>query len=168
MRFKRTAGIVLGLAACLALSAMARARESLDSYLEGVRAKYGLPALAAAVTKDGELIAAGAVGKRVMGMDIPVTIDDRFHLGSDTKAMTATVAGTLVEEGRLKWTSTVGEVLGKKIKGMNPALAAVTLEQLLSHSSGIPTDTPEMMAIYMNPVAFEKNTTDLRLDAIKG
>lgn len=166
MRFKHTAGIVLGLTACFALSAVAHARENLDSYLEGVRAKYGLPALAAAVTKDGELIAAGAVGKRVMGMDIPVTIDDRFHLGSDTKAMTATVAGTLVEEGRLKWTSTVGEVLGKKIKGMNPALAAVTLDQLLSHSSGIPTDTPEMMAIYMNPVAFEKNTTDLRLDAI--
>lgn len=166
MKFKRMAGAVLALAAYLALSATVRAQESLDSYLEGVRAKYGLPAVAAAVTRDGKIVAAGAVGQRAMGMDIPVTIDDRFHLGSDTKAMTATVAGTLVEEGRIKWTSTVGEVLGKKIEGMNPALAAVTLEQLLSHSSGIPTDTPEMMAIYTDPVAFEKNTTDLRLDAI--
>lgn len=120
----------------------------------------------AAVTRDGKVIAAGAVGTRVMGMDLPVTLDDRFHLGSDTKAMTATVAGTLVDEGKIKWTSTVGEVLGRKIPDMNPKLAAVTLEQLLSHSSGIPTDTPEMMEIYVGPAAFEKNTTALRLDAI--
>lgn len=38
-----------------------------------------------------------------MGMDLPVTLDDRFHLGSDTKAMTATVASTLVDEGKIKW-----------------------------------------------------------------
>lgn len=60
----------------------------------------------------------------------------------------------------------MGEVLGKKVPDMNPKLAAVTLEQLLSHSSGIPTDTPEMMEIYVGPATFEKNTTALRLDAI--
>jgi CubicO group peptidase (beta-lactamase class C family) len=86
------------------------------------------------VVKVGEDIASGAVGTRVDGADIPVTIDDRFHLGSDTKAMTATLAGMMVDEGRLRWDSIVGEVLGKDIQGMNPKLAAVTLEQLLSHS----------------------------------
>lgn len=166
MKINHMGAVLAGIAACIALSCGARAQESLDGYLEGVRARFGLPALAAAVTRDGKVIAAGAVGTRVMGMDLPVTITDRFHLGSDTKALTATVAGTLVDEGRITWTSTVGAVLGKTIADLNPALAAVTLEQLLSHSSGIPTDTPEMMGIYLNPVAFEKNTTDLRLDAI--
>ena len=134
-------GYRAGLAACLALSAMAHARENLDSYLEGVRAKYGSPALAAAVTKDGKIIAAGAVGKRVMGMDISVTINDRFHLGSDTKAMTATVAGTLVEEGgsadehggRGAWQEDPGHEPGTR--GRHSGAAP-------SHSSGIPTDTP--------------------------
>src|SRR5215207_446658 len=70
--------------------------QSLDAQIEPVRVKYGLPALAAAVAKKGEIVAAGAVGVRVHGTSIGVTIDDRFHLGSDTKAMTATLAGILV------------------------------------------------------------------------
>ena len=118
----------------------AGAGRKLDAFLESVRANYALPALAAAVVKDGEVIASGAVGVRALGTDVPVTIDDRFHLGSDTKAMTATLAGMMVDEGKLRWDSTIGEVLGGKVQGMNPALAAVTLEQLLSHTSGIPTD----------------------------
>lgn len=162
----RLPALALGLAFLLVLAGAARADTSLDAYLEGIRARYALPALAAAVVRNGEIIASGAVGQRAIGIDIPVTVDDRFHLGSDTKAMTATIAGTLVEEGRIGWKTTLGEVLGADIEGLDPALAAVTLEQLLSHSSGIPTDTPEMMAIYMNPVELEKNTPALRLDAI--
>jgi CubicO group peptidase (beta-lactamase class C family) len=108
-----------------------------------VRAKYALPALAAAVVKNGEVIARSAVGVRALGTDVAVTDDDRFHLGSDIKAMTATLVGMMVDEGKLRWTSTIGEVLGAKVSGMNPALAAVTLEQLLSHTGGIPTDNED-------------------------
>ena len=165
MNFPRACMMVATLV--VGLAGTAHAAEALDSYLEGVRTRYGLPALAAAVARNGEVVAAGAVGTRVMGMDVPVTVDDRFHLGSDTKAMTATLAGMLVEEGRIGWQTTLGDVLGKEIEGLNPALAAVTLEQLLSHSSGIPTDTPEMMTIYFDPDGFEKNPGALRLDAIR-
>jgi CubicO group peptidase (beta-lactamase class C family) len=140
--------------------------QSLDAQIEPVRAKYGLPALAAAVVKNGEIVAASAVGVRAYGSGVAVTIDDRFHLGSDTKAMTATLAGVMVDAGKLRWTSTVGDVLGADVPGMNPKLAAVTLEQLLSHSSGIPSDTPEMVKIYFNTDAFEYNLAALRLRAI--
>jgi CubicO group peptidase (beta-lactamase class C family) len=40
---------------------------------------------------------------------------------------------------------------------INPRLAAVTLEQLLSHSSGIPSDTDEIIKIYFNVDAFQYN-----------
>ncbi len=53
------------------------------------------------------MVAAGAVGTRRVGTNITVTVNDRFHLGSDTKAMTALLAAMLVEDGKLKWTSTV-------------------------------------------------------------
>jgi hypothetical protein len=43
--------------------------------------EFGLPALAAAVFKDGVIIASGACGTRRAGQDIPVTTEDRFHLG---------------------------------------------------------------------------------------
>src|SRR5690606_26229835 len=98
---------------------------SLNSYVEAVRTEYGLPALAAAVVKEGKVIAAAATGTRVYGQDIPVTIDDRFHLGSNTKSMTATLAGMLVEEGKLSWDSNVGDVLGDAVKGMKIGRAHV-------------------------------------------
>ena len=88
----------------------AGAQTSLNELLTPYLARYHLPALAAAVVQDGKVIASGAVGTRRAGTDIPVTIKDRFHLGSDTKAMTALLAAMLVEEGKLRWDSTVAEV----------------------------------------------------------
>ena len=58
---------------------------SLDPVLQPYLAQYDLPALAAAVVRNGTIVvAAGAVGTRRAGTDIPVTVDDRFHIGSDT------------------------------------------------------------------------------------
>ncbi|MDC9823885.1 serine hydrolase [Devosia sp. ZB163] len=151
------------LASCLP----ALAADDVSGVLEGIRAKYQLPGISVAMMKDGEILASGAAGTRVLDMDIPVTVEDRFHIGSDTKAMTAVIAGTLVDEGKLKWDSTIGEVLGDEIKDMNPKLAAVTLEQLLSHSSGIPSDTDEMIKIYFNADAFQDTAAALRLKAIE-
>lgn len=140
--------------------------KSIDTYLETIRKEYGLPALAAAVVKNGEIVVSGAVGFRAQGSEVAVTLEDRFHIGSDTKAMTATLAGMLVDEGKLRWDSTIGEVLGDKVKGMNEALAAVKLEQLLSHSSGIPTDNDEIAKLYFNTDTFDFNLPALRLRAI--
>ena len=137
--------------------------QPLADELEKVRVQYGLPAIAAAVVKDGTIVASGVAGVRVHGTTIAATIGDRFHLGSDTKAMTATLAGMFVEEGKLKWTSTIGEVLGADVPGINPKLAAVTLEQLLSHTSGIPSDTEEIAKLYYNTDAFQYNLQPLRL-----
>jgi CubicO group peptidase (beta-lactamase class C family) len=144
------------------LSMGAATASELDEYLETVRAQYGLPALAAAVVLNGEIVASAAVGTRVAGRDIPVTLDDRFHIGSNTKSMTATLAGMMVEEGLLSWDSTVGEVLGPAHPGMSDSLAAASLEQLLSHSSGIPTDNAEIIALYFDDSAFDDTPHALR------
>ena len=131
--------ILLSVLVCAALplgSGPARAQASLDAVLRPLLAAYGLPALAAAVAKKGEIVAAGAVGTRQAGADIPVTVNDRFHIGSDTKAMTALLAAMLVEQGKLRWKSTTAEVFPEFVAGMDPGFATVTLEQLLSHSGG--------------------------------
>lgn len=170
---RRTSCLVLALQmlvwmlGIVTMPASASAQETdLQSYLAEVRAKFDLPALAAAVVKDGNVVAAAATGTRVHGGSVPVTIDDRFHLGSNTKAMTATLAGMLVEDGALAWDSRVGEVLGEDIEGMSPSLANATLEQLLSHSSGIPSDTEEMIELYFSNTAFEENLVQHRLHTL--
>ena len=138
----------------IAAIAPACAEDALSTTLEPIRVTFGLPALAAAVVKNGTIVASGAVGTRVLGADMPVAGDDRFHLGSDTKAMTATIAASLVDEGRLRWDSTVGEVLGPVIPGLKPNVGAVTLERLLSHTSGFPSDSEDLMPLYFG-IAYE-------------
>jgi CubicO group peptidase (beta-lactamase class C family) len=113
---------------------------SLDHILAPYLERYDLPALAAAVVKSGSIIASGAVGTRRAGTVTPVTINDRFHIGSDTKAMTALIAAMLVEGGNIRWSSTVGEVFPELAATMAAEVENVTLEQLLSHTSGIPSD----------------------------
>ena len=110
----------------------------LDADLVPYLSRYGLPALAAAVAKQGKVVAAGVAGVRRVGTTIPVTLHDRFHIGSDTKAMTALLGAMLVEEGKLRWNTTVGEIYPELVSSMAPGTKAITLEQLLSHTSGIP------------------------------
>jgi CubicO group peptidase (beta-lactamase class C family) len=83
---------------------------SLDASLRPYLARFELPALAAAVVRKGEVLASGAVGTRRAGTVSPVTLEDRFHIGSDTKAMTSLIAATLVESGKIAWSTSVGEV----------------------------------------------------------
>ena len=136
---------------------------SLDHTLTPYLERYDLPALAAAVVKDGSIIASGAVGTRRAGTITPVTIDDRFHIGSDTKAMTALMAAMLVEAGKLRWTSTVSEVFPEVAFSMDADVRGVTLEQLLSHTSGIPSDTEAHDKLIQQSFAQEKlNLDELR------
>jgi CubicO group peptidase (beta-lactamase class C family) len=136
------------------------------SELEAIRVQFGLPALAAAVMKDGNAVASGATGVRLLGTELKATINDRFHLGSDTKAMTATLAGMMVDAQKLDWTSKIGEVLGTKVPQMNADLAKLTLEQLLSHSSGLPTDNDKLMDVYFSSDALKYNIPEARIRAL--
>ena len=141
---------------------VAQAQTSLDSLLKPYLTQYGLPSIAAAVVKDGKIISAGAVGTRRAGVNIAVTINDRFHLGSDTKAMTALLVAMLVEEGKLRWNTTPSEVFPELADKMDQGFRLVTLEQLLSHTSGVPSDNEDIVKVFMEAMTKDGNLDDLR------
>ncbi|MCB1187102.1 beta-lactamase family protein [bacterium] len=68
---------------------------------------------------------------------VPATADSYFHIGSNTKAMTATMIATLVEEGLLDWDTTVSEVWPEQSATFNEAMRDASLHELLTHRSGI-------------------------------
>jgi CubicO group peptidase (beta-lactamase class C family) len=146
----------------LFISGTATAQTSLDSMLNPYLARYDLPAIAAAVVKDGKVISAGAVGTRRAGAKIPVTINDRFHLGSDTKAMTSLLAAIQVEEGKLRWDTTIGETFPELAEKMDQRLRLVTLAQLLSHTSGIPSDNEDIVKVFMEAMSQDGNLDEMR------
>lgn len=130
------AGILLG----SVLTARAQSPQAIiENYLEPIRETHNLPAIASAVIVDGKLWGVGAVGTRKAGETIPVTVEDKFHLGSDTKSMTATLIALLVKDGKLQWETTLGDVFPEvfKEKSVKPIWKDVTLLQLLSHRSGL-------------------------------
>lgn len=83
----------------------------------------------------------GDAGQRRLGTADKLRADDDFLIGSNGKAFTAALAGRLVEQGRITWTTTLAEALPDLAAGMLPAYRNVTLEQLLEHRGGLPAFT---------------------------
>jgi CubicO group peptidase (beta-lactamase class C family) len=108
--------------------------------LKPIRQKFNLPAMAAAVVTSDGVKLVGAVGVRKRGTEIPVTLDDLWHLGSDGKIMTSTLIARLVERGQLRWDITMAEVFPELAPGMHPDFRHVTLLELLSHHAGLPAN----------------------------
>lgn len=110
--------------------------------LEAIRERHALPALAGLLIEGGEVAAVGASGVRAAGSDEPARADDVWHLGSCTKAMTATLLATLVADGTLAWETTLAEALPDLREAMHEGLRGVTLRQLVRHEAGLATGGP--------------------------
>ena len=112
-----------------------------NSILSPIRTQYDLPAMGGAVVTSSRLVAVGAVGVREYGAAPAVTVNDSFHLGSDTKAMTATLAGMMVEKNTLAWTTTLAQAFPELAGSIDPGYQSVTLNHLLAHQAGMSADT---------------------------
>ncbi len=109
---------------------------TLETALEKIRVDGAIPALAAMQIKNGAVIQKAVVGVRKWGDPTLAQISDPFHLGSDTKAMTATLFAMFVEQNKVRWDSTL-ESLFPEIRNMHSDFKNVTVEMLLAHRSGL-------------------------------
>lgn len=110
---------------------------ALQALVDEVYAAHEVVALGAAFVNTSGATAIAVTGIRAHGHPYEVTEDDLWHIGSDTKAMTASLIARLVEEDLLSWDATLPELLPDLAADMDEAYAGVTLEHLLSHSSGV-------------------------------
>ncbi len=109
---------------------------SIEDVIDAEMPASGVPGLAYAVVADGETTTAGARGVVRRGGETSVTPDTPFVIGSISKSFTALAVMQLVEAGKVDLDTEVSQYLdgfsGK------PA-GAVTIRQLLSHTSGFST-----------------------------
>jgi hypothetical protein len=80
------------LAAASCAGTPANPPENLEQTLERIRAQHDLPGLAAAVVRGGETVSSAVSGARSLSSGARLHLDDRFHIASCTKSMTATLA----------------------------------------------------------------------------
>jgi len=133
--------------------------------LRGIVEQRKVPALAAAVVREGRIVARGVVGVRAAGSEEKVTLGDLWHLGSCTKAMTATLAGTFVERGEIAWETTIGEVFGDVT--MHEGWRGVTLRQLLTNRGGVPGDL-SAGGLWGRLFVFGGTPREARMELVKG
>jgi D-alanyl-D-alanine carboxypeptidase len=113
---------------------------TLKDELSEVKLARHLPGLAAMLVRNGKINETAAVGERKLGDVTPVGPDDIWHLGSDTKAMTATLVAMFVDEKKLSWESPLPQLF-PQWKDLAPGFKSVTLEMLLGHRGGLPAET---------------------------
>lgn len=116
-----------------------RATTNLNTTLKS----YKLPGLAALTVRSNGSVETVAVGVRKIDDNAKLTTKDIFHLGSNTKSMTATLLAKIIEtgDGSLTWNTTVPQAL-PLIRDIHSGFTNVTLAMLALHRSGISLDVP--------------------------
>lgn len=111
---------------------------ALRETVERERERFGVAGLSVVVVAERQVVLAEGFGHRDLERDLPVTPQTLFAIASDTKAFTAALCATLVDEGRLDWDAPVRDVL-PWFRLQDPhASALVSVRDLLAHRTGLP------------------------------
>ena len=111
----------------------------LGELLAAQRERHGFPGACAAVVLPDGTVVASAVGAADGEGKQPLTAASRMMSGSIGKTYCAAIALRLVAEGKLSLDGKFADVLGKEEWYPRlPNAAAITLRQLLNHTSGVP------------------------------
>ncbi len=110
------------------------------SQILAVLKEHRVPGLGVCIVRDGRIVQIETEGLRKLGSDNAMGREDLFHIGSCTKFMTACLAQIAVQEGRLAWDATLGQLGNSLDLRVHPNLKDIDLEQLIMCTSGLPED----------------------------
>lgn len=110
--------------------------DELRTFLEEEMARADVPGVSYGIVDDGE-ITLGTLGVAEAGTSQYVAADTAFIIGSVSKSFTALAVMQLVEAGSVELDAPIGDYLD--VFEGNPDAAAITIRQLLSHTSGYST-----------------------------
>jgi len=109
----------------------------LDRTVARVMQTFDVPGLALAIVKDGQVLLAKGYGVRTLGRPAPVDERTLFGIASNTKVVTATALGLLVEDGLLEWDAPVIRYLPWFAMYDSWVTQQITIRDLLVHRSGL-------------------------------
>lgn len=120
-------------------AASARAAlEGFDAVVEQTIAGFKVPGVAIAIIAGGKPVLMKGYGKRDIERDLPVTEKTLFAIGSSTKAFTAFVLGTLVDEGKLAWDASLLDYIPDFRLDDKDIERHITPRDLVTHRCGLP------------------------------
>jgi len=111
---------------------------AIDTTVEALMTAEAVPGAAVAVVAGGEVALARGYGVADLTTGRQVTPDTVFGIGSLGKSLTAVAVAQLVAEGRLALETPAVELLPELRLPEPVPTGEITVEQMLSHTSGLP------------------------------
>ena len=132
--------LAAGLMAALLLSGCQKPEKEFEKDMEAYLAEIEAVGVSCAVVKDNQIIYHHNFGVKDLATKEPVDDQTIFRIASISKSFTATSLLQQVEQGRVKLTDDVSDLIGFKVRNPKFPDTPITLEMLLSHTSSINDD----------------------------
>ncbi|MBE3024797.1 serine hydrolase [Janthinobacterium sp. GW458P] len=138
--------LILALGAVLAPQALAataapasgqqagRVERDIAAFVHDEMRERRIPGLQIAVIRHGKVVLSRNFGVASLQYGVPVTDASLFSINSATKAFTGVAVMQLVQQGKVD----LGAPIAAYLPDLPPAWQAVTVTQLLNHTSGLP------------------------------
>ena len=127
-----------------------------SAWIEGQIAYRGIPGVAVGVVSDQQLVWAKGFGFADIKAKLPMTPATKFRMASHSKLFTAIAIMQLREEGKLGLDDPVVKYLPWfKAKPAGDDDGPITVEQLLSHSSGMQREAGDHWTSFVFPTSDE-------------
>lgn len=121
--------------------------DKVDDIVQAEMARQHIPGLALAVMKDGHVIRSAGYGLANVELNVPVTPKTVFKIGSLSKQFLAAGLMTLVQDGKVNVSDSVGNYLADS----PPAWRPITIRNLLSHTGGLVREGPAFDPLKVQP-----------------
>jgi CubicO group peptidase (beta-lactamase class C family) len=121
-----------------ALSAQVELKK-LDEYFAGALKEWNIPGMSIAIVKDGKIVFSKGYGTKEIGKNETPDENTLYAIASNSKAFTASIAGQLVDEGKISWDDKVKTYV-PYFELADPWITnEVTVRDALSHRVGLNT-----------------------------
>ena len=108
-----------------------------DAYIQSALQTWKTPGLSVAVVKDGNVVFNKGYGVKELGKPDPFSTSTLSTCASTTKAMTAVCMAMLVDEGKIKWTDIVTDILPEFRLSDPYVTSQITVKDLFTHNAGL-------------------------------
>ena len=127
-----------------------------SAWMDGQILYRGLPGIVVGVVADQELVWVKPFGYADVKAKKPMSADTKFRMASHSKLFTATAIMQLREQGKVRLDDPVSKYLPWfKVKPAEDNDGPITVEQLLTHASGLPREAGAHWTNYEFPTAEE-------------
>ena len=106
--------------------------QSILAFADSIRKVYNIPEIAYAVVSSTNVLEINTLGVKRINTSLKAELNDKFRIGSNTKAITGFIAALLIKENKLAWNTKFFELYPELKSKSDSAYYHLTLLNLLS------------------------------------